>query len=80
MIRLLGPSNCALSIVEGRSRDGTYEILKTLGPTLSQDLPDLLYYFTTNAVDPKGGTENRIVALAALRDQALSPMYNNHSL
>ena len=29
-IRFLGPQNCALSIVEGRSDDGTFEILSSL--------------------------------------------------
>src|SRR2546421_12147992 len=36
-IRFLGPSNCVLSIVEGRSHDGTYEILHSLSPELRSE-------------------------------------------
>lgn len=72
-IRFLGPSNCALSIVEGRSHDGTFEILQTLRPLLAA--LNTTYHFTTNAIDPKAGNGvDRVEALAMLRNQALQPL------
>lgn len=77
-IRFLGPSNCALSIVEGRSKDGTYEILKTLQPELDR-LP-LLHYLSTNPSNPLANDGDRIEALATLRNQALAPMFSRPDL
>jgi alpha-1,3-mannosyltransferase len=72
-IRFLGPSNCVLSIVEGRSHDGTYEILRSLAPELAAW--NITFYFTTNNVDPKAGNGvDRVEALAILRNQALHPL------
>lgn len=72
-IRFLGPSNCALSIVEGRSHDGTYEILSAIRPLLRA--LNTTYYFTTNNIDPKAGSGvDRVEALAILRNQALHPL------
>ena len=72
-IRFLGPSNCALSIVEGRSPDGTYEILHSLIPALAA--LNITYHFTTNDIDPKAGANvDRVKALAILRNQALRPL------
>jgi alpha-1,3-mannosyltransferase len=72
-IRFLGPSNCALSIVEGRSHDGTYEILHSLASSLAA--LNITYHFTTNGIDPKAGSGvDRVEALAILRNQALYPL------
>src|SRR5450755_405579 len=35
-IRFLGPDNCALSVVEGRSEDGTFEVLELLREEMSR--------------------------------------------
>ena len=72
-IRFLGPENCALSVVEGRSTDGTYEVLKLL-----QDEMDRIgtrYFFTPSDIDPE--TDHRIEALAKLRNLALQPLVDH---
>jgi hypothetical protein len=61
------------SIVEGRSDDGTYEILHSLAPELAA--LNITYHFTTNDIDPKAGNGVDLVeALAILRNQALHPL------
>lgn len=74
-IRFLGPAQCALSIVEGRSTDGTYEILKLLEKEVGKE--QLQYFFQTSDVDPKVPGGDRIKMLADLRNQALAPMVDN---
>jgi alpha-1,3-mannosyltransferase len=71
-IRFLGPENCALSVVEGRSDDGTFEILKLL----RQELERLgaKYFFASNEIDPMAEGGDRIQRLAELRNQALQPL------
>ena len=72
-VRLLGPSNCALSIVEGRSDDGTFEILHALRKDL--DHLGLRYILTSSDVAPVGDKDtDRIAALAELRNLALAPL------
>lgn len=74
-IRYLGPSNCFLSILEGRSTDGTYEILeklKTQLPGLGLD-----YQLQCNEDDPFGEGRDRIVTLASLRNYALLNLTSN---
>jgi alpha-1,3-mannosyltransferase len=68
VVRFLGPQNCALSIVEGRSTDGTFEILSSLTGKL--DEIGLKYFFQTSDIDTHN---DRIVSLAKLRNQALAP-------
>ncbi|PHH86436.1 hypothetical protein CDD83_10256 [Cordyceps sp. RAO-2017] len=70
VIRFLGPENCALSIVEGLSNDGTLEVLKLL----QRELNDLgaLYYLQTSDINSRSG--DRIGKLAKLRNLALEPM------
>jgi alpha-1,3-mannosyltransferase len=77
-MRFLGPKYCALSIVEGRSDDGTYEILKLL----RQEVEGIgaLYFFVTSDLNPLAKAGNRIVALAELRDQALEPLLQSPDL
>jgi alpha-1,3-mannosyltransferase len=69
-IRFLGPRNCALSIIEGNSPDGTAEVLAALRPQL--DALTTTYYFRTSDINPSEG--DRIAKLAELRNMALRPM------
>ncbi|KAL8759845.1 MAG: hypothetical protein Q9199_000492 [Rusavskia elegans] len=79
-IEFLGPQHCALSIVEGRSDDGTFEILLLLREEL--DLMGVKYFLQTNEVNPmaKGGDKDRdrIKALSEIRNQALQPLIDLH--
>jgi alpha-1,3-mannosyltransferase len=68
-IRVLGPENCALSIVEGRSSDGTYEVLTALNKSLPEGVD---YYFSTSEIDPT--SSGRIGSLAELRNLAIKPL------
>ncbi|KAK0701400.1 cryptococcal mannosyltransferase 1-domain-containing protein [Apiosordaria backusii] len=69
-IRFLGPRNCALSIIEGNSDDGTGEVLAALRPGL--DALTTTYYFKSSDINPKQG--DRIQKLAQLRNMALQPL------
>ncbi|EPE33585.1 alpha-1,3-mannosyltransferase CMT1 [Glarea lozoyensis ATCC 20868] len=80
-MRFLGFDRCTLSIIEGRSVDGTYEVLKSLAPALGK--LGVTYHFNSSDVNPEVG--NRIGNLAALRNDALeplraSPTYENASV
>ena len=75
--RFLGPQNCALSIVELESADGTFEILKTL----RKDLDDLglLYYLSANESlpnYPKGNTDV-LEGFPEPRNNALRPLIDH---
>ncbi|KFY85451.1 hypothetical protein V500_08409 [Pseudogymnoascus sp. VKM F-4518 (FW-2643)] len=70
VIRFLGPENCALSIVEGRSTDGTFEILKLLRTEIES--MGASYFFTSSDVNPTSGP--RIELLAKLRNMAVQPL------
>ena len=75
-IRFLGPKNCALSIVEGRSDDGTYEVLKLLKDEL--DLLGVDYFFMSSEINPgKDNSIHRISALAELRNLAIQPLVDH---
>ena len=74
-MRFLGPDSCALSVVEGRSTDGTFEILQSLKPEIESI--GAQYYFTTSDVNPLSEGTDRIKALADLRNQALAPLVDN---
>lgn len=75
-MRFLGPANCALSVVEGRSDDGTYEVLKLLKEEVEK--MGAKYFLITNDINPgKENDRNRISALAELRNIALQPLVNN---
>ncbi|KAJ5155951.1 alpha-1-3-mannosyltransferase CMT1 [Penicillium capsulatum] len=71
-MRYLGPEHCALSIVEGRSTDGTYEILSALKTELSD--MGVPFFLDRSYRDPKAAGENRITALSELRNKALEPL------
>ncbi len=75
-IRFLGPSNCAISIVEGNSADGTPEILSSLIPALTA-LGVPYHLVVSNPIDPSQGA--RIPQLAKLRNLALQPLLDNPS-
>ena len=80
-IRFLGPEYCALSVVEGRSTDGTYEILAALRTDLEP--LGLKYHLVANDTDPHDPIhdhDERIEILASLRNQALSPLTSNPKL
>lgn len=69
-IKFLGPENCVLSIVEGRSTDGTYEILYLLRTEIEN--LGAHYIFEKNDTDPTADNwRDRIGILAGLRNQAL---------
>lgn len=74
-VEFLGPEHCALSIVEGRSDDGTFETLLLLREEM--DRIGVKYFFQTNEIDPHNGGD-RIKALAGLRNQALQPLIDLH--
>lgn len=75
-IRFLGPQNCALSVVEGRSDDGTFEILLLLREEVER--LGAKYYFNSSDINPElGGVDDRIKALAELRNQALQPLLDH---
>jgi alpha-1,3-mannosyltransferase len=74
-MRFLGPKYCALSIVEGRSEDGTYEVLKQLREEI--EAMGAQYFLTTNEMDPTADGVGRVKALAELRNQALRPLVDH---
>lgn len=74
-IHFLGPQNCVLSIVEGHSTDGTYEILLSLRKELEK--AGITFYFSASDINLKVG--HRIAALAKLRNLALEPLFDNAS-
>ncbi|KAK2729968.1 alpha-mannosyltransferase cmt1 [Colletotrichum kahawae] len=69
-VDIIGPENCAISIVEGISTDGTYETLYRLKAHL--DKVGIAYYLQTSSIDSHSG--DRIGKLAKLRNLALEPM------
>ena len=77
-IEYLGPENCALSVVEGYSTDGTYEILIDIASKL--EASKILYFFQTSDVRPIKEDANRINDLAELRNEALKPLTSNPKL
>ncbi|OAA35922.1 alpha-1,3-mannosyltransferase CMT1 [Metarhizium rileyi] len=72
-IRFLGPQRCVLSIVEGNSPDGTFEVLGALTPGLEE--LGLTYHYQTTALNPSEA--DRIERLAALRNAALQPIWDH---
>lgn len=70
VIRFLRPQNCALSIVEGNSPDGTADILAALQSKL--EVMGVAYYFQSSSINPAEG--DRIAKLAELRNLALQPL------
>jgi alpha-1,3-mannosyltransferase len=71
-IYFLGSQNCVLSIVEGRSDDGTFEILDQL--RASMQLLGIRYYFQSSDINPLAEGEDRIEGLAKLRNLAVQDL------
>lgn len=71
-IRYLRPEDCVLSIVGGRSSDGTTEILTRLRHEM-KDM-NVTYYFSTSDIDPLKDGNDRITELAKLRNLVLDPL------
>ena len=61
IIRYLGPPQCALSIIEGRSDDKTYQILGGLRDELEK--LGVYYYLDSSSINPHGEDVKRISAL-----------------
>ncbi len=74
-IKYLGPENCAISIVEGRSDDGTYLVLHKLRHIL-QEL-GVRYWLEQSDIDPHAEGVDRIAELSKLRNMALAPLLYN---
>ena len=79
-MRFLGPQNCALSVIEGRSDDGTFEILLSLREEI--EYMGAKYYFNSSDIDPEADDRvrpgDRVKTLAELRNQALQPLMDLH--
>lgn len=73
--RYLGPSQCVLSIVEGRSKDQTRFIAEQF-VNVSREA-GMQAYIQSSDINPKSHGVNRIQALAALRNRALQPILLN---
>lgn len=71
-IQVLGPERCSLSIVEGRSTDGTFTVLEHLTNFLA-DL-GVKYWLHQSSIDPMDKGRDRIEGLANLRNQAIQPL------
>ncbi|KAJ5825692.1 hypothetical protein N7474_002830 [Penicillium riverlandense] len=77
-MRFLGPEHCAISVVEGRSTDGTDDILRALKPQV--EAMGAQFFLEHSSLDPKDGHVNRIEALAELRNAALAPLKANYGM
>ncbi|KIW89614.1 uncharacterized protein Z519_09770 [Cladophialophora bantiana CBS 173.52] len=72
VIRFLGPEVCVVSVVEGRSTDGTFEILKSLAKEMEH--LGVSYFLSCSELQPGGEGMERISTLAELRNRALWPL------
>ncbi|KAK4946414.1 hypothetical protein LTR10_014613 [Elasticomyces elasticus] len=72
------PERCVLSIVGGRSNDGTTEILEGLRKHI--EATGATYYFSTSNIDPLAPGHDRITDLAHLRNLALDPLVQQPQL
>ncbi|KAI4216925.1 MAG: hypothetical protein LQ351_000874 [Letrouitia transgressa] len=77
VVNFLGPANCYVSIVEGRSNDDTLELLNEL--RVEAQKLDLAYTLIRSDTNPTAEGRNRIEALAKLRNLALAPLFNDPS-
>jgi hypothetical protein len=77
-IRFLRPEDCVISIVGGRSTDGTTEILAKLRDEL--EAMNVKYYFSTSAIDPLKSGNDRITELAQLRNLVMDPLVRQPEL
>ena len=77
-IKFLGPQACALSVVEGRSTDGTYETLYALRSEIEG--LGAKFYLGKNEADPLAPEADRVATLASLRNNALRALVENQEL
>jgi hypothetical protein len=77
-IRFLRPEDCVVSIVGGRSSDGTTEILARLREEMES--MNVTYYFSTSDVDPLKSGNDRITELAKLRNLVMDPLVRQPEL
>ena len=77
-IRFLRPEDCVVSIVGGRSTDGTTEILARLREEM--EAMNVTYYFSTSDVDPLKSGNDRITELAILRNLVMDPLVRQPGL
>ncbi len=70
VMRFLGPSSCALAIVEGRSKDGMPAVLEALKDEM--EALGATYHYITSDINPLAG--DRMGKLADLRNEALAPL------
>ena len=75
-MHFLGPRNSVLSVVEGNSEDGTWEVLSALKQRL--DALGITFLLRRSDIDP-AASEDRIKQLARLRSQALEPLRNSRN-
>lgn len=74
-ITFLGPENCVLSIVEGRSDDGTFHVLEELRSSL-QAL-GVSHFMQSSDINPTAQGVDRIEALTDLRNLALQDLLDH---
>lgn len=77
-LRFLRPEDCVVSIVGGRSNDGTTEILAKMREQF--EAMNVTYYFSTSDVDPLKSGNDRITELAILRNLVLDPLVRQPEL
>jgi alpha-1,3-mannosyltransferase len=77
-MRFLGPEHCAISVVEGRSTDGTDDILRALKPQV--EAMGARFFLEHSSIDTMNGDRDRIEALAELRNAALAPLKANDGM
>ena len=78
VVKYLSPNSCVISILEGRSTDGTYDILLAIQREFQ--LRNLDFHLVKNdQINPEAESVDRFEALAQLRNQALEPLLRNFS-
>ena len=80
LLTYLGPHRLSLSVLEGPSGDCTSEAFESVvGPLLSAlGIPSSRLHIVTKESNIDFGKQNRIEALAELRNRALSPLWEGH--
>ena len=74
VVKFLGLEKCAISIVEGRSNDNTFQVLAAVRAEV-QKLGST-FFLHQSSINPHN-SDDRIIALADLRNLALRPLVDN---
>lgn len=74
VMRYFGPGKAALSIVEGLSDDGTYDVLDAM----REELKGEGFYYHAESSDINPNNNGRIEGLSKLRNLALVPLLEDH--